>query len=329
MKKIKEKLSEIHILLFLKLIPYMFREYWIFTKHMARCKMSCYPEKLLTDILMTTHALEKAFSLNNPKKGFGVTKSMQPTNNIEKYISKYGYNSKLDVPISLIITYLNYQKETKYSDKKLDEVEIKIQKILSNINQPKAKFNKAGKISFSKETMLHLNDANFKTLARNRYSIRHFGKGDISEEILKEAIKIAQKSPSACNRQSYRVHIFSDKQKDIILSTQGGANSFYKEANKAILITGDLNRYYSTEMHLPYIDASLFAMSLMYALTYLGIASIPLTMGRKLSVLKQIQGMKIPQNEIPVILIAIGNYPDEVIVSQSERFSIDSFTTFH
>ena len=31
MKKIKEKLSEIHILLFLKLIPYMFREYWIFT----------------------------------------------------------------------------------------------------------------------------------------------------------------------------------------------------------------------------------------------------------------------------------------------------------
>ena len=46
MKKIKNKLSEIHILLFLKLIPYMLREYWTFSKQMARCQMSHYPEKL-------------------------------------------------------------------------------------------------------------------------------------------------------------------------------------------------------------------------------------------------------------------------------------------
>ena len=124
-------------------------------------------------------------------------------------------------------------------------------------------------------------------------------------------------------------HIFSGEQKDLILSTQGGANSFYKEANKAILITGDLNRYYSTEMHLPYVDASLFSMSLIYALTSLGVASIPLTMGRKLSVLKKVQGMEIPQNEIPVLLIAIGSYPDEIVVSKSARFSPDTFTIFH
>ena len=91
-----------------------------------------------------------------------------------------------------------------------------------------------------------------------------------------------------------------------------------------------MNRYYTTEMHLPYVDGSLFAMSFIYALTSLGVASIPLTMGRKLDVLKNIHTMmNIPQNELPVILIAIGNYPDKVEVSLSYRNEVDSFTTFH
>lgn len=114
------------------------------------------------------------------------------------------------------------------------------------------------------------------------------------------------------------------------MKLQGGSNSFYKEANKAILITSDMNRYYTTEMHLPYVDGSLFAMSFIYALTSLGLASIPLTMGRKLNVLKEIYStMDIPKNEVLVILIAIGHYPDKAEVSISHRNDVESFTTFH
>ena len=72
--KLKDKLSEQHLLLFLKMTPYMLHEYWNFAKHVARCGMSKNSNKLLTDILMTTHAVEKAFSLDNKRKGFGVKK---------------------------------------------------------------------------------------------------------------------------------------------------------------------------------------------------------------------------------------------------------------
>ena len=83
-------------------------------------------------------------------------------------------------------------------------------------------------------------------------------------------------------------------------------------------------------MHLPYVDGALFAMSFIYALTSLGVASIPITMGRKLNVLNDIhQQLNIPANEVPVILIAIGNYPDKAEVSLSYRNEVDSFTTFH
>lgn len=327
---IKSKLSEIHSLLFLKMIPYMLHEYWEFSKNVARCNMSKDSEKLLTDILMTTHAVEKAFSLNNKRKGFGVKKIVSLTKNLEKYIRKYGYSEKLDVSVALVHRYLAFQKSDGFRNSALDDVEKRLSALVEDNHINTNVFTKAGYLTLSKAQLLQTTRIDFKKLSANRYSLRHFSEDVVSEETVKEALDIAKKSPSACNRQAYRVHVFSGEDKDRILKLQGGANSFYKEADKAVLITGDMKRYYTTEMHLPYVDASLFAMSFIYALTSLGIASIPLTMGRKLDVLKDIHTqMNVPKNEVPVILIAIGHYPEEAEVSLSYRNDVDSFTTFH
>lgn len=327
---LKSKLSEIHLLLFIKMIPYMLHEYWVFTKHLARCEMSKYSEKLLTDILMNTHALEKAFSLGSKKKGFGVQKSQLLVAQIERYIRNYKYSEKLNVPISLLIVYLNYQKDSGFKNSQLDDVDRKLLLILSDMNKAYKDYTNAGYILKTKEEMIQLCDKNYKEMALGRYSFRHFGEKDIPLSVIEEAINIAKKAPSACNRQGYKVHVFGGEMKNKILSIQGGANSFYKEADKAILITGNLFRYYTTEMHLPYIDASLFAMSLIHALTFLGIATIPLTLGRKLKLLNSImKEFNIPQNEVPVLLIAIGNYPDKATVSLSHRCEMSTFTTFH
>ena len=328
--KLKEKLSEQHLLLFLKMIPYMLHEYWNFAKHVARCGMSKNSNKLLTDILMTTHAVEKAFSLDNKRKGFGVKKIVSLTSNIQKYIKKYGYTDKLNVSVALVRSYLEFQKNDGFKDKALDKVSRILNDIIDQYQISNEVFKEAGFLAKSRVQMIESTNVDFAKLANNRYSFRHFSQEEVSDEVIKKALDIAKKSPSACNRQSYRVHVFSGDDKDVILKLQGGANSFYKEANKAILITGDLNRYYTTEMHLPYVDGALFAMSFIYALTSLGVASIPLTMGRKLNVLNDIhQQLNIPANEVPVILIAIGNYPDKAEVSLSYRNKVDLFTTFH
>lgn len=327
---IRNKLSENHILLFIKLIPYMFYEYWNFSKYVARCGMSKNSEKLLTEILMTTHALEKAFSLYNKHKGFGVRKIVSLVVNIKKYISKYGYSEKLNVSIALINSYLNYQENVGYENDILDGVKQDFQEIVKNNYLDCKIFEEAGFVVRSKMEMLEATKIDFKKLAYNRFSFRHFSEKDVSNDIITEALDIAKKSPSACNRQAYRVHVFSGKEKDFILQMQGGANSFYNEANKAVLITGNMNRYFTTEMHLPYVDGSLFAMSFIYALTSLGIASIPLTMGRKLEIIKNMKyKMHIPENEVPVILIAIGHYPDNATLSLSYRNQVEKFTTFH
>lgn len=319
-----------HSLLFIKMFPYMIHEYWQFSKHVARCGMSKNSNKLLTDILMTTHAIEKAFSLDNKRKGFGVKKIVTLTNNIQKYIRKYGYSEKLNVSIALVHSYLAFQEKDGYADESLEDVKKQLKSVVEHCGISDDVFREAGFLVKTGEQMKEATNVDFSKLASNRYSFRHFSKKEVSDEVIRKALDIAKKSPSACNRQSYRVHVFSGQDKDDVLKLQGGANSFYKEANKAVLITGDMNRYYTTEMHLPYVDGSLFAMSFIYALTSLGVASIPLTMGRKLNVLKEIHHkLNVPENEVPVILIAIGNYPDKAEVSMSHRNDVESFTTFH
>ena len=97
----------------------------------------------------------------------------------------------------------------------------------------------------------------------------------------------------------------------------------------AILICGDLTSYYLDETNLPYVDGGLYGMNLMLALHYYGLASIPLTMGRKMSSLRKIKrAMGIPRNEMPVLLIGVGSYKDEFRAAVSYRYPYTQYTTF-
>ena len=308
----------------------MVSEYWTFAKSNARSGKTHNANKTLTSILMLTHALEKAFSLPSKRKSFGEKKASELLREISDYISSFGYDRHLEVPIALLLKYIDYHKLNGSISAKQQALESDLDKLLSHLGFDKVTFNKAGAITKSKEQMETLMHSDFPTLAMGRYSVRDFGEGSIPADALTTALTIASKSPSACNRQAYRVHIFKGKQKKNILDFQGGASSFSDAADVAILVTADLNRYYSREVHLGYVDASLYAMSLIYALTSQGIASIPLTMGiasRKLRQLKKDFG--IPTNEMPVILLPAGNYKDSFSVSMSYRNSIEDFVSFH
>lgn len=327
---LKNKLSEMRCLIFIKMIPDMINEYWKFAGETARCNMSKNPDKLLTEILMLTHALEKGLSIKEKKRGFGISKMERLCTYIILYVDKYGYNNQLDVPISVLHVMIDFHESCNVSDKILVTIKSKINELLTKTDKGLKDFCKAGYIEKTSKEMLELKEATFEVLCNQRFSFRHFSDKPVAIDDLLRALDIARKSPSACNRQAYRVHVFEKEKKNRMLLIQGGANSFYQEVDKAILITGNLNRYYTTETHLPYVDASLFGMSLIYALTTNGIASIPLTMGRARSVIKACyKQMEIPKNEVPVLLIAIGYFPQKAQLSMSHRNNINSFTTLH
>ena len=307
----------------------MLNEYWIFSKHLARSNMSKSPNKLLTAILMDTHAIEKAFSLPSTRLGFGKDKLENLINNIDFYISKYGYSQELKVPVSLIKAYVDFHKKKGFNNELINYAIKELDKIISKTGLSISNFADAGCISIKaySDNNKHFN---FEQFCNSRYSIRNFSLEDIDKETIEHAITIASKSPSACNRQGYKIHIFEGTAKDKILNIQAGASGFKETVNKAILITGNYNRYFTNEIHLPYVDASLFAMSLIYAFHSKNIASVPLTMGRSRKRLAQIhQEFNITKNEVPVLLIGIGHYNPNAAVATSKRKELNDLMHYH
>lgn len=326
---IRNIIAENALAVFLKMLPDNIKTAWQFAKNNARCNNSKSESKSLTDILMLTHALEKAFSLPNPRKSFGLQKAISLLDKTERYIAKFGWNDSMTVPVSVLKEYISYHERSSAKSPEITTLERHLDKIVSSAMHSDT-FNSGGAISVSGKDLTEHGHGNFEELASNRYSIRNFSSAAVSDEIVYKALDIAKKSPSACNRQAYRVHVFKGALKNALLKMQGGANSFYATADKVLMICADANRYYTREPRLGYVDASLFTMSLIYAFTYLGVGSIPLTLGIDQHTLdKMKRDFDIPANEIPVVLVAVGNYQEKFEVAMSHRNPVESFSKFH
>ncbi|WP_396668820.1 nitroreductase family protein [Microbacterium sp. R86528] len=173
--------------------------------------------------------------------------------------------------------------------------------------------------------------ASFRDVASRRVSIREFSDAPVSYDDVREAIGIASLAPSACNRQSARVHLVTDPQIiDSILRIQAGLGG-YPRPPMLILITGDASSYVeATERNQPYVDGALFAMSLIYALEDEGLGTCALTamLWRKHE--KAVRDLLlVPPSECFVTFIAVGRVSQGATVPLSKRASVEAITTVH
>src|SRR5690606_8509042 len=113
---------------------------------------------------------------------------------------------------------------------------------------------------------------------KSRHSVRNLTNRPVLREVLNKAIEQARWTPSVCNRQSWRVHVFESKQdKKVALSFQNGNDGFGDCADKILLITCDLRCFFtSRERNQCFIDGGMFSMSLIYALHAAGVCSCAL-----------------------------------------------------
>lgn len=88
---------------------------------------------------------------------------------------------------------------------------------------------------------------------------------------------MAQQTPSACNRQGWKTHIFQGENSHKLIEWQGGCHGFEDQVNTSILVTTDLRAFLFYEVHQAYVDGGLYAMNLINALHSLGIGTIPLS----------------------------------------------------
>ena len=287
-------------------------------------------ENLRSRITFHYHALEKGMSNANLRLGFGNNAFKGLFESMELYKkSNYSLNDiRYMTALSTINQYIKLHRDKNFN---VFEIETKYNQLLPSEYSKDDIDNLGGYYNYTKADLLSYKDASFDVLAEKRYSVRDFGPEPVELNLIDDAIKIATKTPSVCNRQAWKVYVI--KNIDMIkyvLMNQNGLTGNGSNLDTLLVITCD-NQYLGgfNERNQSFVDGGMFAMSLLYALENQGLASC--TLNANLSKDKDIEIRKIVDigySEDIILFIAVGNYPEEIKVAKSHRDSYELITNY-
>jgi nitroreductase len=266
------------------------------------------------------HVLEKGLSSKNVRYNFGLKKInilLKLLDISEKKFPRDTYFIR-DYAFSILRTYIKYHKD--------NNVKVKIPKIV--LQKVSCIKDNSGVIELCKGEIIKKSKLDFSNLVYSRHSIRNFEKGEVSPNVILNALQLAQNSPSACNRQSCKVYLVNNS--DIIrhiLELQGGCLGFANSINKLLVVTSNLNCFFNAEENkLCYVEGGMTTLNVLYALHYYGLGACPLFWPNnrdKTKILRNKLGIR--KNELIIMLVALGNMPDKVTVPESRRFQFTEF----
>jgi nitroreductase len=282
-------------------------------------------------IIRMSHGLEKAFSLPTPKKSFGKANSAQLIIELTNYYEKYGYDNLVKSSIDVLVHYKEYHIANKIEH--FDDVYSLIDSLIQDISEYKIEDKKLGGITkILKQDIVSTNmEIDFKKFFYMRYSVRDFSVEDeISDDLIMQATSLALKTPSACNRQAWKVHVFKGKKAKEILQYQNGNGGFTQSIETVLLITGLTTSFSNAERNQVFIDGGLFSMSLMLAFHSFSVGTCPLNTAYKVKDEKLLyEKMNIPEDEVPIMMLAVGHLKESFLVSNSPRKISEDILRWH
>lgn len=284
-------------------------------------------DSLRCSIMLLNHQLEKAQTYSDAKKDYGKEKVTKLLNQVERYVSNYGFDD---------VTYTSKGVlESHFLNKNgwRNEIIIKKYKSIINKNDIDTKEKSVlGGVELYDPSKIKKIEA-FKDFLESRRSCRVFSGESIPMEIVQKAISNAMTAPSACNRQTTRVHIYEDKEiiKNLVVAQKADVDWCIK-ADKLLIITS--NKFYYRnylERNQGMFDSGLFSMILNLSLHNMEVGCC-FKMAQKspdIDTSTKLIG-NIPDNEDIDVFFLIGRYPKEpFVVAKSSRIHLENVFTVH
>lgn len=282
------------------------------------------PEGLKGNLIYYSHQIEKGLSHKNFREGFGKNACI----NIKKYLDKYieNGNSIDSFEYQLTISILNaYYK--KHIEKNLPQFFYDLfSEYLEEIKNSSSEIGGISQTTLEDKKKNRI--INYKDLFHNRVSIREYGENKVDNFLIFEAISMSMKTPSVCNRQSFRVTVITEQNTiKKTLKIQGGFAG-YPTPPVLLLVTTDIRDFIgANERNQTYVDGGLFGMSLLNSLEFVGLAACPLNaMFYKKEEIKIRSLLNIPNFENLIFFISVGNFEKEMSFCKSARMDYSSIT---
>ena len=310
LKKIAAKFGLVNVDVLVKYQLYM-RAYQKYAFSDIQCRNYEQYEAVIT---RWYHTIEKGLSYSNYRAGFGKENIQKLLTLMEAYAAEYDTEAAFyQTALSCLNEYVSKNQEHGVINYELAE---RIKMLAGKSN------DLGGVITIIKPDKETIRQYSFEELMINRHSIREFTDIPVDIELIKEAIRISQFTPSACNRQGWKTRIIADKDKiQNVLQYQTGSRGFGEQIDKLLLVTCDI-RYFNQkkEIFQPFIDGGMYAESLINALYYKGLGCIPLSASLTSKNEKGVRDvLGLGASEVLILFIGVGNYPETCLTPRSER----------
>lgn len=276
-------------------------------------------QQMRSKIIKTYHALEKGLSMATPRDGFGKAVAMTLKSQIEDYRDSFGLDGFLVAPVRVLEDYVAFQAR---SGEQLPILSGFLGTMLPSLAGHPGD-ERGGTEAVTAAAIKAAAAVPLRAFLENRHSIRHFSGAPVAGDALAEACRLAQLAPSACNRQGGHAHCFNDPALvKRIIGLQPGNRGFGDSAGAVIVVTGDIRSYAEAgERRQAQIDASLFAMTLVYALHAQGLGTCMLAWCVSPAVDDEMRAAaRLEDSEEIAMLIAVGHLPEKLNVPVSTRY---------
>jgi nitroreductase len=287
-------------------------------------------ENLRALITMDYHRIEKGLALRDPRVGFGSWFLPRLLSNLQTYLAAYGPDRVTAVAINAILAWVDFNEKHGHEP---TSVRDKLAEVCLQVGETAARgAGEGGVRRLSAREVREKACLDLEGFFRSRHSIRHFGGETVPREAIEKAVSMASYSPSVCNREGWRVHVYSDGPgKASVLNHQNGNRGFGDQAAHVLIVTTEIQSFASIgERNQCWIDGGMFAMSLVYALHSLGLGTCCLNWCAEKetdTALRACAG--IPDSQVVIMMLAIGPLPEEFVVAQSPRKSLGEVIVFH
>jgi nitroreductase len=283
-------------------------------------------EQLNGRIMYNVHALEKGLAQTEGWRPGRGRKALKNLNDAMVVYSRHGYDETA-YAFSQGLAILQRYRE-RHADQ-LEKISFLAEIIDPAILHPRqdVEYAGGGVKTVRKSDKVNNSAKGFYDLAQGRSSVRAFSGEAIDADRVLSAIRNAEKTPSVCNRQGWRVYWTEDKElaRTVLKHQRGFAYSQMPEV--LLTVTVSQSVFISpVERNQAFIDGGLYSMSILYGLEAEGLAAVPLNAclyARDRDAVQELLDID-PSEEI-IMFIAVGDHPAETIVPVSDRRPTDSF----
>ena len=295
--------------------------YWHHSQAFARFKSRITARAYL---LMSVHALEKGLSLSERKPGFGNAKCRELLADALRYQQRFGSDPICQYTVEVVGNVLEFHAATGNTD---SDLVAQFQSVKNAIEQSQISFDAHGGLrSVRKQDIAVSLPPNAFQFFAARHSVRQFAAEVIPEAAIREAVRIAQRSPSVCNRQSCRLYYSTDP--EVIAKTlahQNGAGGFGENAAAVFVVTSELGAFNRAgERNQAYVDGGIFAQTFALGMHALGFGTCFLNWSKTARQDRKLRRvLNIPDSEVIITLLVGGCLREEFVVAASPRLPID------